>query len=63
MNVLAGNVGKEYHADVERTQQGFDTTDSESTRMHVGLSCRHGCAVDPSLGVGSWQGRRWRIDA
>jgi len=48
MEVLIGNVGEEYHVDVGRTQQGFDTIDSKSTRMHARLNYRYSCAVDPS---------------
>jgi len=48
MEVLFGDVGKEHHADIRRTRQGFDTIHFESTQMHVQLNCRHCCAVDPS---------------
>jgi len=48
MEVLFGDVGEEYHADVGRTRQGFDTVDSKSTRMHARLNYRCSCSVDPS---------------
>jgi len=48
MRVLLGDVGKEFHAGVGRTQQGFDAIDFESTRMHARLNCRCCHAVHPS---------------
>jgi len=48
MEVLIGDVGEEYHADVGCTQQGFDAIDSKSTRMHARLNYHYSYAVDPS---------------
>jgi len=38
MEVLLGDVGEEYHTDIGRTRQGFDTIDSKSTQMHARLN-------------------------
>jgi len=48
MGILLGDVGKEFHAGVGRTPQGFETIDFESTQMQARLNCRCCCAVDPS---------------
>jgi len=48
MDILLGDVGKECHTNIGRTQQRFGTIDFESTQMHAQLNYWYDCAVDPS---------------